>query len=85
MSEQDWSTKLAPVLSVLDSIRPNAAEALREMIAKDHNALRNEDYEAKSLFDAVMSHIHWGSTPQDHDFWCGVHYDLAEYENTWFS
>lgn len=80
---EQWHEKLAPLLSVLDSIRPDAAERLRDVI--DHNplALSGLGIKFAGPADMLISCLYWKNCGRE-EYWAEVHYDVASYELKWF-
>jgi len=81
-----YEKKLAPVLSVLDGIRPDAAAALRENIAADmvgEHALHVPDSEYP-LSHTLSKYMLWEATPQGNEYWHEVYNQLRIYDRAWF-
>ena len=88
MSEQAREETLQAILSILDSIRPDAAEALRELVA-EHKQQRlpselNFSMPTKAHADAICDFFVWDETKQGHGYWFDVDQDFLDYWKAWF-
>lgn len=74
---------MAPVLSVLDSIRPDAAERAREYLRDPDTYFFGYDRVRRTLFSEVLlCHMCWLDGVMG--YWVEVDNEFEEYVTTWF-
>lgn len=80
MSDQAREETLQAILSILDSIRPDAAEALRRRIANGKHVDVLQTLESGAIAGAFA----WDETEEGRVFWAGVNREYRDYYEKWF-